>query len=394
MRISRINLKTIRDSRGNDTLEVEIFSGKISAVASVPSGKSKGKFEMFSIDPKIALERMESIRPEILNVNFSSVLEFDNLLKRLDDTQNKSNLGGNLILVLSIGFTKLFAKYNNLETYQLIEKILEKKVDKFPYLFFNLIGGGLHAKDSLPFQEYILVTKFDSPSKGLEYAKLAVKNIREDIKKNFGEVRFGDECAFAIKSDDPKLGLEILNRNLNDSSINLALDVAASTFYENGGYKIEENIFKTDQMLNLYQNLADKFQLLSIEDPFSEFDKEGFAKIFQKMKNKIWIIGDDLTVTNPNFIQKAYDKKQVTGIIIKPNQIGSVSETLDAIKLAKKLGLKTIVSHRSGETFDDFIADLAFGAGADGLKSGPPTQKQRLTKYNRLIEIEKSLCGF
>lgn len=391
MKISKINVSVIQDSRGKDTLKVEIFSGKISTVASVPAGKSKGKFEMSSIDPKVALQRMESIRAEILNVNFSSISELDNLLIKLDGTPNKSNLGGNLILALSIGFTKLFAKVNNLETYQLIEQIVKKKVDKFPYLFFNLIGGGLHAKNSLPFQEYILVTEFDSPSKGLEYARSAVKKIREDIKKNFGEVRFGDEGAFTIKSNDPKLGLEILSRNLNDSNISLALDVAASTFYENGGYEIGESILTRDQMINLYQGCIDKFQLLSIEDPFSEFDKEGFVKICQKMKNKIWIIGDDLTVTNPNFIQKAYNKKQVTGIIIKPNQIGSVSETLDAIKLAKKLGLKIIVSHRSGETYDDFIADLAFGASADGLKSGPPTQEQRLTKYNRLIEIEKSL---
>lgn len=391
MRISSINLSIIQDSRGNDTLEAEIFGSKIDAISSVPAGKSKGKFETFSIEPRAALQKLEEIRAEILNVNFSSVLEFDNLLRKLDGTEDKSNLGGNLILALSIGFTKLFAKFNNLQTYELISQVLGKKIDKFPYLFFNLIGGGLHAKDSLPFQEYILVTKFSSPSKGLKYAKSTVEKLRKNIKKNLGVVRFGDEGAFAVKSDDPKLGLEVLNRNLDDPNISFALDAAASSFYESSGYRIGKNIYSKDQMIKLYQDLAEKYQLLSIEDPFSESDKEGFTKIYQKMENKIWIIGDDLTVTNPKFIQKAYDNMEVTGVIIKPNQIGSVSEALDAIKLAQSFGWKIIVSHRSGETNDDFIADLAFGALADGLKSGAPTQEQRLTKYNRLIEIEMSL---
>lgn len=391
MRISGVNLNIIRDSRNKDTLEVEIFSNKNSRIASVPAGKSKGKFEMVSIDPKAALKKFENIRAEIINIDFSSILEFDNFLKKLDGTQNKSSLGGNLILALSIGFTKLFAKANNLQTYQLIEKISGKKVNKFPYLFFNLIGGGLHAENSLPFQEYFLVTKFSSPSKGLEYAKFAVKKLKKDIEKKYGEIRLGDEGTFSINSDDPELGLTILDRNFKDPNIDFALDVAASSFYESGVYKVGEKTFTTDQMIKLYEDLTSKFQLLSIEDPFSENDEKGFVKIHQKLKNKIWIIGDDLTVTNPIFIQKAYDKREITGVIIKPNQIGSVSEVLNAVKLAQSFGWKIIVSHRSGETNDDFIADLAFGIGADGLKSGAPTQPQRLTKYNRLVEIEKSL---
>ncbi len=391
MKLSKIDLNIILDSRGNDTLEAKVFSNRISAISSVPAGKSKGKFEAFSIEPRIALQKFEKIRTEILNINFSSILEFDSLLRKLDDTFNKSNLGGNLILALSIGFTKLFAKFNNLETHQLISQTLGKKSDKFPFLFFNLIGGGLHARNSLPFQEYLLVTKFSSPAKGLEYAKLTVEKLRKDIEKNFGEIRLGDEGAFAIKSDDADLGFEILSRNLADSDIGLALDAAASSFYKNGNYRIGENELKTDGMINLYQDLAEKFQLLSIEDPFSENDEIGFVKFNQEMKNKIWIIGDDLTVTNPKFIKKAQEKKEITGVIIKPNQIGSVSETLDAIKLAQGFGWKIIVSHRSGETDDDFIADLAFGVGADGLKSGSPTQNQRLVKYNRLIEIEKKV---
>lgn len=391
MKISEINLKIIQDSRGEDTLEAKMSSGNLSVISSVPAGKSKGKHEVVSVAPSVCLQKFEDFKNEILNVDFSEVLEFDNFLIKLDGEEVKSNLGGNLILVLSICFTKLLAKLNGSQIYQLIAQIFGKTPEKFPYLYFNLIGGGLHAQNSLPFQEYLLVTKFNSPAKELSYAELMVEKLKLDIVKNFGELRHGDEGTLSIKSDDPSLGLEILSRNLNNSNVSLALDVAASTFYVGGVYKIGEKVFDIQQMLDLYRDLAVKFPLLSIEDPFSEDDKQGFVQICQAFKDKIWIIGDDLTATNKGLIQEAIDEKQITGVIIKPNQIGTVSETLDAIQLAQSHGLKVIVSHRSGETNDDFIADLAFGSGADGLKSGSPTQPQRLAKYNRLIEIEKSL---
>ena len=391
MKISKANLRIIQDSRGQDTLEAEFFSQEFKTIASVPAGKSKGKFETLSIEPNIALQKFEGIKNQLFNADFSSIVEFDNLLKQLDGTLDKSNLGGNLILVLSIGFTKLLAKSNNLETYQLIEQALGKKAHKFPYLYFNLIGGGLHAKDSLPFQEYILVTKFNSPAKGLEYAKSTVEKLRIDIEKNFNEVRTGDEGAFAIKSDNPELGLEILDRNVNDPNVSLALDVAASSFYIDGKYKIGDKFLSTGELLELYAIFVGKFPLISIEDPFSEDDRVGFIKICKGLAEKVRIIGDDLTVTNVELIKKAEGEKAATGVIIKPNQIGSVSKTLDAIRLAQSYNWMVIVSHRSGETMDDFIADLAYGVGADGLKSGAPTQTQRLTKYNRLIEIERNL---
>ncbi|MBF8249433.1 MAG: Enolase [Candidatus Levybacteria bacterium] len=391
MKILKIDLRIIQDSKGRDTLEAEMTSNDLSAISSVPAGVSKGKFEMFSVASAIALQKFEEIKNEILNTDFPGVSEFDNFLIKLDGTPDKSNLGGNLILVLSVAFTKLFAKSNNLQTYELIGQMLGKVPQKFPYLYFNLIGGGLHAADSLPFQEYLLVTKSGSPVKDLRYAELMVEKLKLDITKNFGDIRYGDEGEFAIKGSDPRIGLEVLKRNLDGKNISLALDVAASTFYLNGEYKIGENIFNTQPMLELYQDLASEYSLLSIEDPFSEDDKEGFAKIYQILKDKVWIVGDDLTVTNKDLIQKAIDGKQITGVIIKPNQIGSVSETLDAIRLAMANNLKIIVSHRGGETNDDFIADLAFGAQADGLKSGSPTQPQRMVKYNRLIEIETRL---
>jgi enolase len=391
MKISQIDLRIIQDSRGEDTLEAIVASGTLNVTSSIPAGKSKGKNEASSVIPAVALQKFQIIKDEILGIDFPGILEFDNFLKKADGTLDKSNLGGNLILVLSICFIKLFAKVNNLQTYQLIGQMLGKKPGMFPYLYFNLIGGGLHAENSLPFQEYILVTKFNSPAKCLEYARNVVEKLQADISKNFGETRVGDEGTFSVKSSDPLLGLEILKRNADDPEVSFALDVAGSTFYNKGEYKIGERILSTEQMLEFYMNLFSKFPLLSIEDPFSEDDGKGFVEICKIFKDKTWIIGDDLTVTNKDLIQRAIDAQQITGVIIKPNQIGSVSETLDAIRLAQNNNLKIIVSHRSGETNDDFIADLAFGVGADGLKSGAPTQPQRLAKYNRLIEIEREV---
>lgn len=391
MKISNIYLRTIKDSRGEDTLEAKMLSGDLSVISSVPAGKSKGKHEMVSVDPVTCLRKLEKIKNEILNFDFAGVYEFDNFLRKLDGTSNKSNLGGNLILVLSICFTKLFAKFSNLQTHQLISKMLGKNPQRFPYLYLNLIGGGLHAENSVPFQEQILVTKFKSPKEGLEYAKSVVEKLRIDIEKNFGEIRTGDEGTFSIRSGDPSIGLEVLSRNSSNENVSFALDAAASSFFSNGLYRVGEKVLNTTQMLDLYRDLFVKYSLLSIEDPFAEDDNSGFAKIREMLKDKVWIIGDDLTVTNKVLIQNAYDGKEINAVIIKPNQIGSVSETLDSIKLAQSFGWKIIVSHRSGETNDDFIADLAFGVEADGLKAGAPTQPQRLAKYNRLIQIEREV---
>lgn len=391
MKISKIIVKIIQDSRGKDTLEAEFVSGDFKSISSVPAGKSTGKLEAFALPATEAMEKFGNVKSELLNKDFSSVSEFDNLLLKLDGTDNKSNLGGNLILVLSIAFTKLFAKFNNLKTYQLITQIMGKQKGKFPYLYLNLIGGGLHANKSLPFQEYILVTKFASPQKGLDFALEVVEKLKQDIAENFGEIRVGDEGTFSIDSSNPELGLEVLSRNAKSEEIALALDVAASSFYSEGKYQIGEKSLSSQELLDLYGQFIDKYHLISIEDPFAEDDREGFIKICKDFSDKIKIIGDDLTVTNVQMIERAQNEKAATGVIIKPNQIGSVSETLDAIALAQKYGWMVVVSHRSGETKDDFIADLAYGAGADGLKTGAPTQAVRLAKYNRLIEIEKEI---
>lgn len=394
MKISDIKLKIIPDSRGEDTLEVEMVFGENRVTASVPSGKSKGKNEAFVLQPQQAFEKFNGIKSQLLEKDFASQDEFDNFLISLDGTPNKESLGGNLILVLSIGFLKLLAKIESLEIYEEIATISGNKIEKLPLCFFNLIEGGMHIYPSpngveLPFQEYLYIPQTNSPKESLEEVMMVIKSLGEEIHQKYEHLRQGDEGGYTIPSDDPLVGLQVLQKVSQGQSLNkLSLDVAASAFYHDGIYRVGDSVMGQDQLMELYKKAIADFGLLSIEDPFAEDDWEGFAEITKESGDNIWIVGDDLTTTNPERIKIAKEKNAINAVIIKPNQIGSVSETIKAANLAKSFGWKVIVSNRSGETKDIFIADLAVGLQADGLKSGCPLQEERLMKYQRLIEIE------
>lgn len=394
MRIDDITLKTITDSRGDKTLEVEMVASDKKVSASVPSGKSKGSNEAFVLEPQKALEKFAQIKFDLLSTNFDSLEGFDNFLISLDNTSNKSNLGGNLMLVLSIGFTKLLAKSQNLEIYQLIAQITETKIQKFPLGFYNLIEGGVHAKNSLPFQEYLFVPQTASPKFSLEQVQKALIILEGKEHEKYGKLTYGDEGGFTVPSDDPREGLLLLQEvrsELEDSITKFSLDVAASALLKGGYYEVGKELLGQEELLRLYKNLASDFPLLSVEDPFEENDWSGFEHLNRELGSKMWIVGDDLTTTNPPRIAQAYHQGAINAVIIKPNQIGTMTETIQAATLAQKYGWKIVVSHRSGETLDTFIADLAVGLQADGLKSGCPLQKERLVKYQRLIEIEEML---
>lgn len=392
MKIDNINVKIILDSRGNPTLEAKMESEGVSVISSVPSGKSTGKGEAVSIAPEKALEKVDWIKSQLKGHEFATLDQFDNLLMTLDGTSDKSRLGANLILALSISFTKLLAKLGNLEIYELISKVSGSPA-KLPKCFFNVINGGLHAKNSLPFQEYLFVPENNYPKESLEQVMLVIKSLADQIMQKYEKLRQGDEGGYEVPEQDPSIGLEILKKAWPFSKRpglgqEMGLDVAASTFYHDGLYRVGDEIKTTEQLFSYYKQLTTDYKLLSIEDPFAEDDWEGFSKITSFLGEKTWIIGDDLTVTNVKKIKETYEKKAINGVIIKPNQIGTITETIMAANLAKSYGWKIIVSHRSGETMDSFIADLAVGLGADGLKSGCPLQKERLVKYQRLIEIE------
>lgn len=401
MKISGINLKIILDSRGEETLEAEMEGEGIKVSASVPSGKSKGGNEATSIPSQEALEKINWLKSRILKTEFASLDQFDNLLLTLDGTENKSSLGANLILVLSIAFTKLLAKKGGMEIFELIAKISGSTIHPpagGPLCFFNLIEGGVHdpAGNGLPLQEYLYVPKTSSPRESLNQALIFIKALGDKIQGEYGKLKMGDEGGYTIPSADPMTGLEILH-SLTRPGLGgqnwLGLDAAASTFFQNGKYKVEDKLMNTNELLSYYQLLTTNYPLLFLEDPFSEEDWEGFSNLQSRIGNSIWIVGDDLTVTNIKRIKMAHDKGAINAVVIKPNQIGTMTETIQATNLAKSFGFKIIVSHRSGETMDPFLADLAVGLGADGFKSGCPLQKERLVKYQRLIDIEKRLAA-
>lgn len=361
MKIDDIQLKIIPDSRGKDTLEATLKSGDFEALASVPSGKSKGATEVAVIEPEKALEKIDFIKSKF--EDFKTLEQLDSIFR---------GIGGNLSLALSMAFARLLAQNEDLQLFEFVAQISGNK-PKLPLCFFNLINGGLHAENSLPFQEYMFIPQTDSPKRNLEMALAATDVLKEKIQNEYGEINYGDEGGFTVPSDDPLKGLQYL-QNCDGK---LGLDIAASNMTQKPS-------------IETYEKIISDFPVFSIEDPFDEEDWEGFAKLTAKIGDQVWIVGDDLLTTNVERIKKAHDLSAVNAVLIKPNQIGTITETIQAANLAKSYGWKIIVSHRSGETMDSFIADLAVGLGADGFKSGCPLQKERLVKYQRLVEIEET----
>jgi enolase len=413
MKIDDIILKIVLDSRKQETLKATMKSGNIEVSSSVPQGKSKGEKEAYVLEPHSAIRRFEIIKNQIIDVEFSNLKEFDNYLLRIDGTENKSNLGGNLILVLSQTFCRLIAKSEGIELWQYLEKQLfvssEKKAPYFesnekqgsvdsrsagPYFLFNLINGGKHAAYGPKIQEYMIVPQVDDPKVSLEVAQIFFAGLKEYFKKEYGENKFGDEGGLLISEDNYEKPLKILNQIKKELSlenkIKFSLDVAASSFYNKKEqiYLLEKDkSFSKEELGQVYKKLISQYDILSLEDPFEEKDWESFQKLTSEVGDKAIIIGDDLTVTNPKLLKKAIETKAITGVIVKPTQIGTISETLKTIDLANKYDLKIVISHRSAETDDHFIADLAWASKAWALKAGAPNQEERMVKYNRMIKI-------
>jgi len=406
MKIIDANLKIILDSRGKDTLEAELKTDKFSASASVPSGKSRGKHEAFVLEPKLALEKFESIKPQILSHDFETQEEFDNFLISLDATPNKQNLGGNLILALSLAFARLKAKSENLELFQYINKIsnLKSQISNLPRPIFNVINGGAHSgyqhksalnqhqSASLNFQEFQIIPEVKDFGIALGLGQEFYRKLKEFLEKKFGKenVLLGDEAGFSCPFKNNEQAIEILAELIRKYNypLRIGLDAAASQLYEDGKYSIDGERYSAEELKIFYLKLIESYNILSIEDPFNEESFEDFAKLTESSTETI-IIGDDLTTTNPERLKIAIDKKSGNTILIKPNQIGTLTETLKVVKMAYENNWQAIISHRSGETMDDFIADLSVGIGAWGLKAGAPSAPERMTKYERVLKISQ-----
>ncbi len=414
MKIDKIFAYWVLDSRGKPTVACKSFCGEYSAIAMVPSGASTGSREALELrdhDAKFfgygvekAVKNVnEILAPLVLNHDLLHLQKIDQAMISEDGTQNKSNLGANAILAVSLSLAKLGALVSKKSLYEYLGELYGfEPDDRLPTPFMNIVNGGSHAKNGLDFQEFMIVpngahTFSDAVRMGAE--------IYMTLGKMLKSSGVGDEGGYSPTNFNSEKGqdrvveiLETLVYAITDSGyvpgkdVSLAMDVAASVFYNNNQYILKGNqILNSVQLINFYGELVNKYPLIAIEDGLSEDDYPGWIELNGQLGAKIAIVGDDLFTTNTKELQKGIREKSANAVIVKVNQIGTLTETVNFIKLAKENQFKTIISNRSGETEDTTIADLAMAFNAGYIKTGSLARSERTAKYNRLLEIEQEL---
>ena len=419
VKIKSIRAREILDSRGNPTIEAEIIADCGFFQASVPSGVSRGKYEAIELRDggkrycgKGVLKAIKNINeilgPKLKGENVLYQKDIDETMIKLDGTKQKSKIGGNAITAVSMAVCRAGAAAKKIPLYQYIAQLAFNKKGAFqlPRPCFNIINGGSHAGNDLDIQEFMVSSKIKSFSESLRIAAEIYYELKSVIRQKYGDLaaNIGDEGGFAPPVCFAEQALELISKAAKNLSyknkIEFFLDCAASGFFrgisgtgkkKEGQYKLKAGLFTGEGLLKYYLNLVKKYPIVGLEDPFAEDDWEKFSDITKKIGNKIKIIGDDLLVTNPQRIRMAGQKNACNGLLLKINQIGTVSEALEAAKIAQNFGWDVMVSHRSGETCDDFIADLAVGIGAKFIKAGAPARGERTAKYNRLLKIEEEV---
>jgi len=416
-KIKKIYAREILDSRGNPTVEVEVeLEGGVKAKAAVPSGASTGAFEALELrdkDPKRyhgqgVLEAVanvnEKISEAITGMDVTQQQAIDKKMLELDGTKNKSGLGANAILGVSLACARVAAKEKNQELYEYIAETYKFPAKKFktPIPMFNIINGGKHSDSGLCIQEFKLVPDGVKDFKEqLRAGSEIFHSLKEILTSESYSVAVGDEGGFAPSLESNAEALEVINQAIEKAGyeagkeVNIAIDAAANSFYDEKEdkyiFKPENSTLTREMLVNIYNEWINKYNIISVEDGLNENDFSGWAVMNEKIGGKVMTIGDDLLVTNAERLKKAIKEKSCNAVLIKVNQIGSLTETINCIKLAQKNKMKVIVSHRSGETADDFIADLAVGVKADFIKSGSLSRGERICKYNRLLRIEEEI---
>ena len=406
-KILKIKARQVFDSRGNPTVEAEVYSKNTSASAICPSGASTGTYEAFEKRDKnnkkylgkSVLKAVYLINTKILKKlkgqNVHNQERIDTLLINLDGTKQKTNLGANAILAVSIAVKKLSAKIKKIPLYK---TFLLKNNFKLPYPLMNIINGGAHANNGLRIQEFMIrPDRAKNFTEAMRICFLVIHSLRDLIKKKGLSTSVGDEGGFApmINSNEQALDLVVAaikkSGFKNGKDVSICLDVAANELYKKNKYSIHSKKFiSVEQSINKYQKIINKYKIKSIEDPFAENDWIAWSKMIKSIKN-VQIVGDDLYVTNLERLKKGFLNNSSNSILIKLNQIGTVSETIEVIKFAQIIGFKTIISHRSGDSEDTFIADLAVGTNSNQIKTGSLARSERVAKYNQLIRIEENL---
>ncbi len=412
-KISKITARQILDSRGNPTLEVCVYADKSFAVASVPSGASTGSHEAVELRDggkawrglgvQKAVKNVEKIiAPLLKNISVFDQLEIDRLMLAKDNTSDKRRLGANAILGVSLATSRLASQLKNQTLYNYLAKTYQfKKPSTLPTPLLNVINGGLHADSGTDVQEFFFIPKRGKFAQKLEIGSQAISALKQLIKKKKLSVGLGDEGGFAPKVHSNEKALRLLLAAVHKAKfrlgkdIALGIDAAASEFFdaerEVYNFSSDNKHYKPASVYKLYASWVKRFGLEIIEDGCAEDDFAGWQKLTSVLGDNITLVGDDLFVTNTARLQAGIISGIANSVLIKPNQIGSVSETMATIKLAKKFNYKVVISHRSGETADDFIADLAVAVGADYIKAGSLARGERLAKYNRLLKIADEL---
>ncbi len=402
MKITNLYAREILDSRGNPTVECELTTENFTVRASVPSGASTGTNEALELRDGDSRYHGKGVTKAVNNVN--TIIKnaligkelnqkvLDNLLLELDGTKNKTNLGANAILSVSLCIMKAIAKSQNKDIYELFDGPYT-----MPYPMMNIINGGVHATSSLEIQEFMIVPNQSTFKERLRCGAEVFQTLKSILKQNGFSTSVGDEGGFAPTFKTIEEALDYIILAIKESGYipgkdaNLALDAAASEFYKDGKYTINKKELTKEELINYYIKLTETYPIISIEDAFSEEDIDSIKKLTELIGNKIMLVGDDYFVTNIEYLQKGITEKYNNAILLKANQIGTITEMLETIKLAKNSGFKTIISHRSGETEDTFISQMAVGLNLGYIKTGSLCRGERIAKYNELLRIEEKV---
>ncbi|MBS1266596.1 MAG: Enolase [Candidatus Woesearchaeota archaeon] len=408
-KISKIKARQVLDSRGNPTVEVDVFTRTWRGRAKVPSGASTGVHEALELRDggdafggkgvsKAVRNINRKIAPKLKGRDVRRQKSIDKLLIELDASSNKSNLGANAILGVSLACSKAGAHASHKRYYKYLARKCKNKRLVLPVPFMNVINGGEHADNDLCIQEFMIVPLMKTYGRSLQAAVETFHILKSIIHKKYGKgaTNVGDEGGFAPNLNKVRDALDLLVEAIKEAGyedkIKIAMDAAASYFYKEGKYLYDKKKITKNRLIKEYEKLMKRYPIISIEDPFQEEDFEAFAELLKvAKKQKVMIVGDDLTVSNVNRISIAVKNKSCNCLLLKVNQVGTLTEAIDAARLAKKNRWKVMVSHRSGETSDDFIADFAVGLGCGMIKAGAPDRGERTSKYNELIRIEEKL---
>ncbi len=404
MKIKNVIGREILDSRGNPTVEVDvILENGVRGRAAVPSGASTGEREALEMRDggerycgKGVLNAVNNvntvIRDAVIGMDAADQKALDYAMIELDGTETKSKLGANAILGVSMAALRASAINEGKELYEYIGE-----GRSLPFPMMNIINGGAHADNNLDFQEFMIIPQQDTIHERVRVGAEVFHALKKVLNSKGYFTGVGDEGGFAPNLGSNKEGFELIVTAIEKAGyepgkdVKIAIDVAASEFYEDGKYHVDGKELTTDELIDFYEELVNTYPIISIEDPVDENDWEGFAKITERIGDRVQLVGDDLFVTNKKCLQMGIDKKAGNAILLKVNQIGTITETIETIELAKANGYKTIISHRSGETEDNTIADLAVGLDLGQIKTGSMSRTDRICKYNQLMRIEEEL---